>query len=368
MRQKRIFISLFTCLLILLILFGFWFGKKKERGGVKIAAILPLTGFMSSFGEQMKQGQELAEELINSNFFWHQRHKIKIIFEDGKGEPKESLVVYKKSRMKNIHFFTTTLSPVSLTLIPLVRKENVLLFADAAHPSISNSGKFIFRHSSTADQEAEVIAKFIKNQDLNRIAILVVNDDYGRAFQMHLKKLLKYLNKTIVQSITHVKGERRFRSIVLKLLKNKPEAVIICSVGAAPGLIVSKLREYRYKGEIIATNTFGYPEAKRAAGKSAEGVHYIVFDFNRQDPIYKQINKKFKQKYGTEMSDLSLLEFNTIMILADAINNVGDDVEKVAEYIRNLKEYRAVGEIMQILPTGDIRPKLKIITYQCREL
>jgi branched-chain amino acid transport system substrate-binding protein len=335
-----------------------------ETKEVKICAILPLTGFMSSFGEQMREGQDFAKDLIDSGFFGKPNFKIYILFEDSKADPKEAVNVYKRMRMSKVNIFTTTLSPVALSLIPLVKQENVLLFADAAHPSISNSGQLIFRHSNTAPQEAQVINEYLKNLPVDKVAIAAVNDDYGEAFCSSMEKIAKESGKKIVQVVSHPKEEKDFRLIATKLLQSKPDAVIICSVGAAPGLIVKELKAYKFRGFIIATNTFGYPEAKKAAGTSAKGVSYIAFDFDRTDPLYKSVNEEFKSRYGKDMSDLSLIEFNTIFLLWTAINQVGEDVEKISTYIRGLKEFNGIGETLKILPSGDILPRLKIITVR----
>lgn len=365
--KKKIWIPIIAGLVMALAMAGIlFFSKSSKKPEVyKIASILPLTGSLASLGEQMKNGQELAAELINQNQFQTQHKKIQIIFEDGKGTAKDSVTAFNKARLNGVSFFITTLSPVALSILPLAKKEDILLFADAAHPSISGSGKYIFRHSSTADQEAEIITEYInQNLAVKSVAVLVANDDYGKSFQSQFVKLFKNSGKIITQSLEYEKSEKDFRPLVLKLISDKPDSIMVVGAGAPLGIIIKRLRELNYKGEIIANNGFNIPEAKKFAGDAGKGVHYIVFDFNIDNPEFQRINDSYKTRYGEEMSAYSIIEFNTVLLLTDAINRNEGNVHRVAKYLQNLKEYKGLAEYMIILSSGDIIPKLKVIKHQ----
>ncbi len=327
----------------------------------KIGAILPLTGGMASFGDEMRKGQSLVVELINSNFFGKQEIKLKVVFEDGKGIPNDSISAYRKAKLDGIDFFTSTLSPVCLAILPIALQDKVLFFADAAHPSISNSGEYIFRHSSTAPQEAKVLVEFLSNGKGRTATVVVVNNDYGIAFKDGFAKFAGQRGIAVKNKIEYPIDEKDFKSVALKATKHKPDTVVICGVGSGVGVLIRRLREYKYNGLILCTNTFGYPEAQNAVGSAGKGVYYIAFDFDREDKLFKRVNEEFKKRYGSDMSDLSILEFNTIFLLSNAFNQVGYDISKVANYLKSIKEYRGVGETMRIEKSGDIMPKIKVI-------
>jgi branched-chain amino acid transport system substrate-binding protein len=350
----------------LLVIGGYWLSidspEQQAGNDARIASILPLTGAMSSFGEQMKRGQELSIELWNEGFLGQNNKAVQITFFDGKGNAGESISAYRQGRLEGIRYFTTTLSPVALALIPIVNQDDVLLFADAAHPSISSSGPNVFRHSSTADQEAEVINERLVELTISSIGIISVNDDYGNAFQSKIVNLFEGNQGKVYESILYNKEEREMRQHVTKIMGNAPDAVIICGVGAAPGIIVRRLKEVGFAGEILATNTFGYPEALKAAGDAANNVQYITFDFKYEEARYKDVNDIYKEKYGEDMGFLAVLEFNTILLLSEAINKTSS-ISEATKYLKNLGNYDAIGENMQILATGDIRPNLHLVRF-----
>lgn len=62
------------------------------------------------------------------------------------------------------------------------------------------------------------------------------------------------------------------------------------------------------------------------------------------------------------MSDLSILEFNTVFLLARALHaSESSDIETIASYFHKIGQFKGIGEQMTILQNGDILPKIKIV-------
>lgn len=346
--------------------------SKKTEKAIKIGAILPLTGPVSIFGEEMKNGQELAKDLINSDYFWKKSKPVKILFEDSKADPKEAISALQRLKFNNTKFITSTLSPICLALLPTIKESEILFFGDAAHPKITSNGKLVFRHSNTAKQEAKTIASFIENElvftdEIINVGLIVINDDYGISFREEFLNTFNNKKRYSIYSNEYEKTEFEFRSVVSNILYKDPIIVVICGVGKGPGLIVRRLKENKYDGEIISAIAFAFPEAQKSAGAAKKGVYFNTYDFNRDDLIYKKVNEIYKEKYGNDMPDLTILEFNTIYLLANAINKVGYDPIQVSQYIYSLKEFNGVGEKMLIYSSGDIVPNLKVIKCEGEE-
>ena len=52
------------------------------------------------------------------------------------------------------------------------------------------------------------------------------------------------------------------------------------------------------------------------------------------------------------------------MLLCQAINEVGEDTQKIMNYLTQLKTYNGVVSEIEILANGDSRSSLKLATYQ----
>jgi len=260
------------------------------------------------------------------------------------------------------------LSSVALALVPLADSGKILLFADVAHPKVTGSSPFVFRHSQTAEQEAKLILDWLKNnREAPSIAVLWVNDDYGRSFQRALEEYLRINSGAakIASSISFEKTEVDFRNLVQKSLASSPQVIVICGYGKSIGVAIKRLRENRFSGEIISTMGFVIsPDATLVAGDAAKGIWYIDFDIDKKDPQYIKLETEYFQTYNEIMPTFVAIEYNTTMLLAYAIEMVGYDPLKISNYLKSLGFFKSAGETMQITEKGDILPRLRIRRYQ----
>jgi len=336
-------------------------GCAKKEKVIKIGAILPLTGPAAEFGEQMKKGIIIAQEYWNNS---HKITKIKFYFEDDQATPRLAIQAFQKLTMQKIKFFYTTLSPVSLTLKPLVRNKNILLFADASHPDITDSLTYnIFRHSNTAYQESKLIGSFIANKfSKSKIFLLAVNDDYGIAFTNALEKMINAKENQIfiLGKMLYNKNTTNFRNIAYRVIEQKPDIIVIADLGKRLGLLIKSLRENGFKGTIVATLGLTLGGALKVADDATINSFHTQLEFNREDSFFIKISELYKHRFQEEMPNFSILSFNSILLMAEAIKNGNGDPIKACKWIHSLKEFKGAGEKMEITKYGDILPTLKI--------
>lgn len=329
----------------------------------KIGAILPLTGPAASFGELWLRGLQLAIDEINNAEKLPKN--IELLVEDGQADPKTSVAAFMKLSQSNVKIMMTLVSSVSMALAPKAAHDEVVLFADAAHPGITGQSKFVFRHSNTSEQEADIIGNFVTDSlRVSTIALIIVNDDYG----VSLKNAFENIMKTNGLSITSIqffeKNETDFRPFAQKITNANPQAVFIVGYGKGLGLTVRKLREIGYKKYIITSIGFvATPDAQIAAGDYAKGVYYDDFEFNYQDSLYRVLKEKYETKYGQQMPTFVHMAFNSLMLIAEALKHSGYKPEQIAEYILKMEKFNSAGEELTINAKGDALPKLTVKRY-----
>ncbi|MDP2753865.1 MAG: ABC transporter substrate-binding protein [Nitrospirota bacterium] len=355
--------AIISIIIVLIIVFSFGCAKK-EPNEIKIGAILPLTGTAASLGVSIKNGQQLAIEHINQKGGINGM-PLKLIVEDGGGDPKTSVAALKKLiEVEKVKIVVSTISSVCLALIPIADENKVIFFATAAHPEITGRSKYVFRHNQTAEQEAEIISNYIIHKLSPKpkvINMAIFNDDFGIAYQ---KALFENFNKIdeikIEKNIIYERTETDFRTIVQKLLKPKPDLVITEGFGKQLGILIKRLREYHYEGPIFANLMFSFPDVKTSAGEAAKGAYYPDFAFNKSDPLFLKLKREYKERFNDEMPNVSVMEYNSILLIAEAMHKVGYNSDAIANYIRNLKHFRGVGEEISISPRGGMLPALEI--------
>lgn len=335
---------------------------KKELDAIKIGAILPLTGESALIGQWGFRGLSLAEKYVN------ERGGIKgiplrILVEDGLGDPKQSISAYEKLvKIEKVKIITSIISAVDLALVPLVKRDKVFFLSNAAHPDLSNVGPLVFRHSNTVQQEVALILDFLPRETQN-LTLAYMNDDYSVAFKNLLVQSTKD-SSLRVKLVPFEKGETDFNLIAIKIIQTTPvDYLIISGVGRNFGLLITKLKEKRYIGKIIVTLGFTVSGADRAAGEAIKGVNGVYFDIGTTSEGYREINKLHRELFKEDISIGSLLFFNSLLLIAHAFENAGPDPEKMSAFLRRTSVFEGKGERMLITNTNDVNPSLKIIGF-----
>lgn len=366
--RKLMAILLVVAIASVALVFGCAGEEKKE---IRVGAVLPLTGPVASIGKSAQNGLQMATEDVNSEG-GVLGCTLRIFFEDGMADPKTSLSGFRKLiDVEKVKFVITTLSNVSMALIPSADQNKILLFADAAHPEITGKSTFVFRHSNTTDYEAEVIVKHIAAyQSIRRLGIIAVNNDYGRSYIEQLKILAEKTEAdfALVGEEYFDLNERDFRSILTRLLKHSPDCIVVAGAGASMGTAIKQLKELGYKGVMYTSLPFTLtPEGIRAAGDAINGVFYLAFAFE-DAPEVLSFKVRFKERFGFEPEMNAVIEYSTLQLLVYAMRESGSsDPVTVKDYLRELRSFQALSGEMMISPNGDINSPVVVKQFRNSE-
>ncbi|MEM1552546.1 MAG: ABC transporter substrate-binding protein [Candidatus Bathyarchaeia archaeon] len=331
---------------------------------IKIGAILPLTGPASFAGEVAKMGLDIAAEDIASKGI-----KVRIIYQDGQGDPKKSLDAFRHLvNVEGVRIVVTYISQVGLALKQQAESQKIILFSNVTHPGMTKSTNFIFRMSPTVETELKKFIEYL-NQGLRgqRGPILVYyqTDEYGNSFASLLKATPEYSTYSF-KFISYDPKQTDFRPVVAKGISGQqPELVAIVGFGQSLGLLIKQIREYGYKGNIYASLGFILTDAYKIAGDAAVGVYHPDLEIKTDDPNYQALISRFRKKFGKEMLASSWIFYNTLLLIADVLNNkVGMSPSEISTSIRKMKVFHGVGGTFEIQESGDIIPPLKLTQWR----
>ena len=336
---------------------------KKEEVAIKIGAILPLTGTAADFGNCAKNTYEYAIKQLNDAGGINGK-KIDFIVEDSQGDARIGIRAFNKLvNYDNVHIMISTISSVTLALIPLVNKYNVILFTDAAHPKIVENTKNVFRHSNIATDEAKVaITKlFSVQKNKLKICILAVNDDYGISIVNSVKKELHDANKINVLSYQlYDKNQNDFRTVVSLLLQDKPNSIIIAGYGQPAGLAIKTLREQGYDGLILTTLPFiATPSGIAVAANALFNTYYITFAYEG----YTEPNNfllKYEKQFREKPLANAILSYSIFQIIESGLRKYDTDISKLRDYFRNLRNFDAMSGKINSDSLGNMPAQLTV--------
>ncbi|MFZ3091499.1 MAG: ABC transporter substrate-binding protein [Nitrospirota bacterium] len=212
--SSSLVLTIMSIILASLMVFSFGCEKKEEKE-IKIGAILPLTGDAAKWGNNTKNGIDLAVEKVNNAGGINGR-KLKILYEDTQGTPKNGVAAIQKliTIEKVPAVIDDSMSTVTLAMSPIAEKSKVVLLATGATaPKISEAGDYIFRIWNSDDLEGKVSAKFVYDDlKLYNAAILYINNDYGNGLESVFKKAFEKLGGRIISSESFGQGDTDFRN------------------------------------------------------------------------------------------------------------------------------------------------------------
>jgi branched-chain amino acid transport system substrate-binding protein len=238
--------SLVILLSVISILFCFTEIQCSAKDEIVIGSILPLSGFMSPVGLEMKNGMKLALQEVNSDSGF-MGHSIKIVFEDTKSNPQGGNVAVRKLiERDNVPLILGSLS-VSVNLVTgkITNRNKVVQIAIG--PGIdrfTEIGPYFFSVVGFIDDLGSELAKFISDaSDPNTAGFFTINSPFESIIQVNAEKYFKVQKIRVVANIFSEPKQTDFFPELFKLHKAKPEIVLLTAFSKKADSILNQANE-----------------------------------------------------------------------------------------------------------------------------
>ena len=332
--------------------------SKKKASVLKIGATLPLTGDAAVWGNNTKEGIELAVEKVNSTGGVLGR-QVKVIYEDTEALPQKGVSAYRKLVQVNKvpAIIDDSVSSVTLAMAPLAQKDKVVVLATGATaPKISQAGEFIFRIWNSDSYEGEMAAAYAYNDlGLRKIAILYINNDYGKGLEDVFLTQFEKLGGAIVSSESFEQNSSDMRSQLTKIQASNPAGFYLVGYPKEIPVALRQAKELGITAKLIGTVAMQDPKLIENAGDAAEG---LMFPYPK-DPTGKEceaFKASFKKKYGKDPGITSDVGYDAVMMIAEAVRlSRGFSGEEIRKGLNMLKDYSGVSGQMTFDTNGDVR-------------
>jgi branched-chain amino acid transport system substrate-binding protein len=326
---KSRFASLFALSCAFLMLFN----CQQNDGNVstfRIGMVLPLTGDLATYGQNAREGAELAIKLKGGLVTDNPKltvRQIKLVVEDSQGQPQRAVSALRKLiDVDKVRVVVGEISSSStLAMAPIANAAKVVVVSPAASaPSVTDAGEFIFRTWPSDTFEITRMSQYIRELDKNRIAVLAVNNDYGQAMLRNLRILLEGSSVQIVASELFPQDPTDLRTQITKIKGSSAELIYLIGY---PGNAVLFLKQYRELGgklPVIATSSFEDPIVLEQKSAVAEGV---VFTSPMPPDAYAtssdEFKAEFKKQFGHEPGLVADNAFDAVYAILMAVNSKG---------------------------------------------
>jgi branched-chain amino acid transport system substrate-binding protein len=338
--------------------------NKSKKEVIKIGAILPLTGEISSFATPLLEGIEVAKEKINKD----NRINLQIVIEDSKADAKTAITALEK--LKSFDKVRIVIGDISssttLALIPEIEKnEMFLLCPGASSPKLTNISKNYARSYPSSAYESKVAAERFLNKGFKNVGIVFVNSEYGIGLHDAFASTFRLNGGHVIFEEKFPERNLDFRNIISRLKTTKPECLYLAGNQKEMGVFVKQLAESNFSLPIIANMSFLEKECLDIAGTSAKGVEVPIVKFDPKDTLNTgtiDFTNLFIKKYGRTPSLVNAIGFDAVMLVYTGLLENGNNPTLVANYVRNLKNYQgAVGRLNFINGEVELAVEFKVV-------
>jgi branched-chain amino acid transport system substrate-binding protein len=335
-----------------------WSCRPQSKEPIRVGAVLALTGSASVWGENSKEGIELALEELNAAGGVNGT-PIRVIYEDSKSEPRAAVDALRKviSSDKVPVVIGDIASSNVLAMSPVAESEKVVLISPgASNPDISNAGDYIFRNFPSDALEGQVDAEYAYRQlGWRKIAVLNIRNAYGEGISRVFKRAFAELGGALGLEDAFDQGTIDFRAQLTKLKDIAPNGVFLAGYPDEMARLLIQAKELQIKTPFLSTQAFDDAQVLKIAGRSAEGVIFSTpAPPSDADPKATEFRQNYRRKFGKEPGLMSDTAYDAMKMIALAITKGGYSGLGIKDQLSSLKNYAGAAGPTTFDQFGDV--------------
>lgn len=308
---------------------------------IKIANVMELSGSGASVGTNFKNGVELAIKEINASGGVLGK-KFETITYDTQTNPGVAKGQTQKAVDDGVFaIFGPVFSGSIMISMAESRKAEIPNFIAGEATSITQQGNpYVFRTSFTQATAFPKVARYISEQvKLKSIAVIYVNDDFGKGGLDMIKKALEKSNTKIVGEISTDNGQVDFSASVLKAKQSNADGIFAYAHEEESARLLRELRKQGWTKPIIGETTLVNQKVIELATEAANGATaHVGLTVDAPNPPIRAFKAKFEKEYKYVSDHNGMKGYSGIYILKAAIEKAGKlDRKAVANALHGLQ-------------------------------
>jgi len=208
---------------------------------------------------------------------------------------------------------------------------------------------WVVRNISDDRQSSYALVDHIyMEKGLKRVAVLRVNNRYGRVGVMEFRDAALRVGNPIVLEVRYEDGETNFDTQLERVKNSNPDAVVLWGNALEMGLILNRMRELGMDYPVFVSDRGVNPLFIETAGKNANGiVTTCQYNPKADNPALKAFQKNYKKRFGQEPDVFAAHAYDGMNMTIDVIRKVGLNRYLIRDELTSLKSYDGItGEIV----------------------
>lgn len=332
----------------------------EKKGSDIVIGVAGRTQFMAESTKFLK-GVYLAINEINDSGGVNGR-RILLIEEDDKASTMEGTVIAQKliDNPKVVAVIGHTSTDVSLPASTIYEKAGVVMLSPiVSNPKLTEQNyNYIFQNIPTDYEIGKEMALFAKDQGYKKIAIYYSDTVYGKSLANAFEDVAVEHHMTIIDRTRSYADEYEFERAIKKWQAMDVDSVFVADSITGGKEFILKLKEAGIDVPILGGDGLD-AEFIEQLGEASEGATiatlYNPYDGN---PRLESFNEKFQAAYGTEADVWAIQGYDSIRLLALAIEEASSSLPSdIAETLRNMETIYSLLDQVHFDQDGRIQGK-----------
>lgn len=255
-------------------------------------------------------------------------------------------------------------SAASLAAAPVYGDARIVQIAPTSTSVLySQAGPFSFRLVPPDDAQAQFLVRAIRTRYPRgaRIAVLYVNDDYGRGLHDAVGAGIDSAPWRVVFDLPHVDREERpanMAQAIRAVSRARPDLVLWLGRAATLHAYLPGLRDALPTVDIIGGDALSTWVTFKARDGRWAGVQYVEFVDLASTPGLRAFGERYRARFGRTASGADVLTYDAVMLLMTAVRGGASDGESVRRYLdalgRATPAYEGLSGPIAFSESGDV--------------
>jgi len=178
---------------------------------------------------------------------------------------------------------------------------------------------------------------------LKRVALLRVNDRYGRFGVMKFRDASRRLGHPVVIEQKFRPGDTDFRHQLRVIQDSRVDAIVLWTDVPPTAGILQEMQELGMKQRVFGSHRTLGDELIKLAGTAAEGFEALYpYDPTRSDPRWLDFNARYQARFHEKPDHFASLAYDAMQALLNAICRAGLNRGRIRDALTGLTDYKGV--------------------------
>jgi len=178
---------------------------------------------------------------------------------------------------------------------------------------------------------------------LKRIALLRVNDRYGRFGVVKFRDASRRLKHPVVIEQKFMPGDTDFRHQLRVIQDSRVDGIVLWTDIGPTAMILKQMQELGMKQRVFGSHRTIGDQLLQLAGPAAEGFEALYpYDPTREEARWRDFNRAYEARFNDKPDHFAALAYDAMQILVNAICRAGLNRGRIRDALTGIESYKGV--------------------------